>query len=325
MKLARNPDVKRRRVPVDGVLLLDKPVGLSSNQALGRIKWLLNAEKAGHTGTLDPFATGLLPLCFGEATKFSADLLNADKSYRATMRLGQTTDTGDCEGQLVRERPVDPQQHASRGALEAALRAFSGEISQIPPMYSALKRDGKPLYAYAREGITLERAPRSVTIHALTLVSQEGNEAVFDVRCSKGTYVRTLAEDIGEKLGCGAHLVALRRTGIADIVQDGMTTLGDFEALDEVARLAALQPVDALLKALPIVRLNATDSAHLLQGRAVRGIAEYSIDTLLRAYGTNGQLLGTVRGADDGKLHPVRLVKFAAPVHTAGAEKSELG
>ena len=178
-------------------------------------------------------------------------------------------------------------------------------------MYSALKRDGKPLYAYAREGITLERAPRSVTIHALTLVSQEGNQAVFDVRCSKGTYVRTLAEDIGEKLGCGAHLVALRRTGIADITEERMTTLGDFEALAEVARLAALQPVDALLQALPIVRLNPADSAHLLQGRAVRALPDANPGTLLRAYGANGRLLGTVRGADDGKLHPVRLVKFA--------------
>ncbi len=317
-----NDAPKQRRVPIDGVLLLDKPVGLSSNQALGRIKWLLNAEKAGHTGTLDPFATGLLPLCFGEATKFSADLLNADKAYRATMRLGQTTDTGDCEGIVTRERAVDPQLHASRSALEAALQAFTGPISQIPPMYSALKRDGKPLYAYAREGITLERAPRAITIHSLVLVSlvSQGDghlmfDVVFDVRCSKGTYVRTLAEDIGERLGCGAHLVALRRTGIADLTLDGACALSDFEALDETVRVTALQPVDALLRALPKVLLDAAAAAFLLQGRAVAQPAPdaYRAADHLRAYDPAGRLLGTVSVTDDGKLQPVRLVKFAPP------------
>ena len=310
---------KKRRVPIDGVLMLDKPVGLSSNQALGRIKWLLNAEKAGHTGTLDPFATGLLPLCFGEATKFSADLLNADKSYRATMRLGQTTDTGDCDGQVTQERPVDPQLHASRAALEAALQAFTGKISQTPPMYSALKRDGKPLYAYAREGITLERAPRVVTIHALALVARDANEVandvVFDVRCSKGTYVRTLAEDIGERLGCGAHLVALRRTGIADITLDGASTLSQFEALEEAARPAALQPVDALLSALPQVALPAGDAVHLLQGRSISFVALplHRIGLMVRVYDPVGQLLGTARVLEEGTLQPVRLVKFTPP------------
>jgi len=191
------------------VLLLDKPLGLSSNDALQKAKRLFRAEKAGHTGTLDPLATGLLPLCFGAATKFSQVSLDADKAYRATLKLGQTTSTGDAEGEITKERPVE----VHRAALEDACAQLVGEIEQIPPMHSALKRDGRALYEYARDGIEVERAPRRVRIHDIAIVDWHSDVLVIDVRCSKGTYIRTLAEDIGSALGCGAYLAALRRTG----------------------------------------------------------------------------------------------------------------
>jgi tRNA pseudouridine55 synthase len=200
----------RPRVPVHGVLLLDKPVGLSSNDALIRAKRMLNAPKAGHTGTLDPFATGLLPLCFGEATKFSQDLLEADKTYEALVHLGVRTDTGDTEGQVISERAVE----VSVAQIEAALAQFRGPISQVPPMHSALKRDGKPLYEYARAGITLEREARNVIIHKLELLDYQAPVA-YPCHLQQGTYIRVLGEDIGEALGCGAHLNALRRTASA--------------------------------------------------------------------------------------------------------------
>ena len=210
------------RRQVDGVLLLDKPRGLSSNHALQKAKRLFNAAKAGHTGTLDPMATGLLPLTFGEATKFSQMLLDADKSYEATVTLGVVTDTGDAEGQVLERQSVT----ADAQDIAAALNAFRGEIEQIPPMYSALKRDGRPLYEYARAGIELERAPRRVVIHALEMLDGglDGSSFGFRVRCSKGTYVRTLAMDIGRALGCGAHLSALRRTAIGPF---GLDELGE--------------------------------------------------------------------------------------------------
>jgi tRNA pseudouridine55 synthase len=192
---------------VHGVLLLDKPLGWSSNDALQKAKWLLRAEKAGHTGTLDPLATGLLPLCFGAATKFSQVSLDADKAYRATLRLGQRMSTGDLEGELVEERPVE----VDRGRLDAVIAQFTGAIDQLPPMHSALKKDGKALYEYARAGQTVQRDTRRVIIHALDIVDWQDVQLVIDVRCSKGTYIRTLAEDIGEALGCGAHLTGLRR------------------------------------------------------------------------------------------------------------------
>jgi tRNA pseudouridine55 synthase len=204
MRMKAEARPKRVRVPVHGVLLLDKPVGLSSNDALIKAKRLLNAEKAGHTGTLDPFATGLLPLCFGEATKFAQDLLDADKTYETIVHLGVTTSTGDTEGEVIATRPVDviPEQ------IDAALAQFRGPIEQVPPMHSALKRDGKPLYEYARAGITLEREARRVTIHELTLLSWQSPYLRLSVTCSKGTYIRVLGEDIGAALGCGAHLNA---------------------------------------------------------------------------------------------------------------------
>ncbi len=212
---------KSRGERVNGVLLLDKPGGMTSNAALQAVRRLLNAAKAGHTGTLDPMATGLLPLTFGEATKFSADLLNADKSYRATLQLGITTSTGDADGEVIDRRDVA----VSSAQLDATLSRFIGDVEQVPPMHSALKRDGQPLYKLAREGAEVERTPRRITVHRLTLVEQCDDSVVVDVDCSKGTYVRVLAEDIGRVLGCGAHLTALRRTRAGRLSVDDAATL----------------------------------------------------------------------------------------------------
>ena len=203
--------IKKKRVPVHGVLLLDKQVGVSSNDALIKAKWLLSALKAGHTGTLDPFATGLLPLCFGEATKFAQDLLDADKTYETVVHLGITTNTGDTEGEAIETKPVD----VTREQIDVVLAQFRGDILQVPPMYSALKRDGKPLYEYARAGITLEREARPVTIHLLEFVDYQAPFLTLRVQCSKGTYIRALGEDIGAALGCGAHLNCLLYTSDA--------------------------------------------------------------------------------------------------------------
>jgi tRNA pseudouridine55 synthase len=253
------------RVPkraVHGVLLLDKPLGLSSNAALQQAKRLYRAEKAGHTGTLDPLATGLLPLCFGAATKFSQVSLDADKAYRATLRLGITTTTGDAEGEVLREQPVV----VTRARFEAACAGFLGAIEQLPPMHSALKKDGRPLYDYARAGVEVERAARRVTIHRIDVVEGEGAVWTIDVRCSKGTYVRTLAEDIGSALGCGAHLAALRRTASGVLTLENACTLEQIAALPEPERDRLLLPPDALLADWPPLRLAADDAGRLLSG-----------------------------------------------------------
>ena len=305
MNAPRKP--ARRRL--DGVLLLDKPLGLSSNHALQSARRLYNAEKAGHTGTLDPLATGLLPLCFGEATKFSGELLDADKRYVATVQLGVTTDTADAEGRILQRRPVE----FDRPAVESALAAFVGEIEQMPPMYSALKRDGKPLYEYARAGIDVERAARRVSIYQLSLL--ESNELigegrfVFEVRCSKGTYVRTLAAAIGERLGCGAHLAGLRRTGIGPMYVAAAHSLVTLEALTEDARDALLLPPDGLLAGLDEVRLDAADAARLRHGQAVRWSAEEG--RRLRVYDPEQRFIGVCRQAADGWLQAQRLVAGA--------------
>lgn len=234
----------RRGQLLDGVLLLDKPEGLSSNHALQRAKRTVDARKAGHTGTLDPFATGLLVCCMGRATKISAAMLQADKIYEATLGFGEETDSGDLTGHVVFQAPPDAAPVARPG-LEQVLAGFRGEIEQVPPMYSALKRDGKPLYEYARQGIELERAPRRITIYRLDILDFSPRQARLSVHCSKGTYVRTLAQDIGRALGCGAHLTALRRTGV------GPFSLADAVTLDALG--AMTQPQAALigLDALP--------------------------------------------------------------------------
>jgi tRNA pseudouridine55 synthase len=256
----QRPRIVRRAV--HGVLLLDKPVGLSSNDALQKAKRLYRAEKAGHTGTLDPLASGLLPLCFGAATKFSQASLDADKRYLATLQLGQTRRGGDLEGEVLQTRPVN----VTRAALRAACEHFTGVIEQTPPMHSALKHEGKALYEYARAGVEVEREPRRVTIHAIDIVDGDHEHWTLDVRCSKGTYIRTLAEDIGEALGCGAHLVALRRTGSGALMLDRAVTLDVLEAMDEAERDARLLSADALLADCPEVRLGADDAARFLAG-----------------------------------------------------------
>lgn len=299
--------VDRPRQPrrkLDGVLLFDKHAGLSSNACLGVIKRLFTAQKAGHTGTLDPFATGLLVVALGEATKFTQGLLDADKTYLASMRLGIVTNTGDTEGEVIERAPVT----CSQDEVAAALGRFRGEILQIPPMYSALKRDGKPLYAYARAGIELPRAARKVTIHALDLLEFAGDTAMFRVRCSKGTYVRTLAEDIGRTLGCGAHLAALRREAIGDLAISAARDAGQLEAMTTGARDACLLPVDSLAAGLPRVDFDAPRSARLKQGQriALAPALVKEVDAA-RAYDPAGRFLGLVRVVD-GVAHPLRLV-----------------
>ncbi|MCC8391150.1 tRNA pseudouridine(55) synthase TruB [Paraburkholderia sp. MMS20-SJTR3] len=309
MTAPQRPRVPRRAL--DGVLLLDKPLGLSSNDALIRAKRLYLAKKAGHTGTLDPLATGLLPLCFGEATKFSQDLLEADKTYEATMRLGVRTTTGDAEGEALEIRAVD----CDEAAVLAALPGYIGEITQVPPMYSALKRDGKPLYEYARAGQTLEREGRQVTIHALELIACALPDVTFRVTCSKGTYVRTLAEDIGEALGCGAHLVALHRTGVGALTLDGSVTLDALSDATEAERDAWLKPVDALLSTFPQVNLSDDDTRRFLHGQRLKlstltVTAEAAKAARVRVYSAQGRLLGVAKPGD-GVLAPERLVVTA--------------
>jgi tRNA pseudouridine55 synthase len=287
---------------VDGVLLLDKPAGITSNAALQKARWLFNAAKAGHTGTLDPMATGLLPLCFGEATKFAGELLNADKVYRATLRFGVTTDTADAEGNVLETRPVAVTEEQ----LRRVMVTFVGETDQVPPMYSALKRDGKPLYEYARAGVELERAPRRITIHRLELCALAGDEATISVDCSKGTYVRTLAADIGVALGCGAHLTALRRTRIGDLNLAGAVTLADLEVSNMGDRDARLAPVDTLLANLAKANLNEHDTERVLHGQGFRW--EGPPGQRFRLFGADGLFLGLGEVAADGWLNPRRLV-----------------
>ncbi|MDY0962707.1 tRNA pseudouridine(55) synthase TruB [Massilia sp. CFBP9026] len=301
---------KKPRDLVDGVLLLDKPVGLSSNDALIKAKRVLNAKKAGHTGTLDPFATGLLPLCFGEATKFSQDLLEADKTYEATVHLGIMTTTGDTEGEAIETLPVD----VTIEQIEAALARFRGPIQQVPPMYSALKRDGKALYEYAREGIVLEREARPVTIHALSMMAYDAPFLKIRVTCSKGTYVRVLGEDIGAALGCGAHLNALRRIEVGALDVTGMITLDDLLAHPDP--LSLLRPVDALLSTFPAIELTPELAKRFLQGQRLalgkENVAVPEQQGRVRIY-HDGRLLGTGQLGEYAILAPERLISTAAP------------
>jgi len=291
---------------VDGVLLLDKPSGVSSNAALQRARRLFAAAKAGHTGTLDPLAAGLLPVCFGEATKFAQSLLDADKRYRATVRFGVATTTGDAEGEVVDRGPVD----FDRAALEAALAGFVGRIRQVPPRHSALKHQGKPMYAYARAGIDVPRAPREVEIRALSLVDWRPPDAVIDVACSKGTYVRTLAEDLGTALGTRAHLAALVRTGTGGFDLADAIAVDALEALSPEDRLAWLRPVDCLLMALPRLDLPADTTRALCCGQTVvlPGVAP----ARYRAYDPSGIFVGVICHAD-GRISPERMMRSDGP------------
>ncbi|XDJ35007.1 MAG: tRNA pseudouridine(55) synthase TruB [Burkholderia sp.] len=297
---------------LDGVLLLDKPIGLSSNAVLIRAKHLYLAKKAGHTGTLDPFASGLLPLCFGEATKFSQDLLEADKTYEATIRLGTRTTTADAEGEAIETREVQ----ADRSAIEAVLPRFVGEIVQVPPMYSALKRDGKPLYEYARAGQTLEREARQVTIQRLELLNVVLSDVSVRVTCSKGTYIRTLAEDIGEALGCGAHLGALRRTRVGALTLEHAVTLDALSDAEAIERDRWLQPVDALLSSFTRVSLTTEEVQRFRHGQRLQlaSVAELNVQDGDRVcvYDETECLLGAAR-LSSGVLTPERLVVSGHP------------
>jgi tRNA pseudouridine55 synthase len=291
--------VRKAWKKVDGVLLLDKPLGLTSNDALQKARRLFSAAKGGHTGTLDPLASGLLPLCFGAATKFSQVSLDADKAYRATLRLGRTTSTADAEGEVLQERAVA----VSREQIDAACRGFLGPIAQVPPMHSALKHECRALYEYARAGIEVERAAREVTIHQIDVVDWQHDTLVIDVRCSKGTYIRTLAADIGEALGCGAHLSALRRTASGALTLADAHTLESLAALDETVRDALLLPVDTLLADWPEVRLDDDDAGRFLSGLRRRVDAQDA--PCVRVYGpaSPALLAGASRPAFLGSAH----------------------
>ncbi|WP_283592364.1 tRNA pseudouridine(55) synthase TruB [Turicimonas muris] len=292
---------------IDGVLMLDKPVGLSSNTALQKARRALNAQKAGHTGTLDPFASGLLPLCFGEATKFSADLLHADKEYVASIKFGETTTTADVEGEIIETRPVDFTEEQ----LHKALESLTGEIDQIPPMYSALKKDGVRLYELARQGQEIEREPRRVTVYELELLSFNKPEALVRVKCSKGTYVRVLGEDIVKILGCGAHLTALRRTKIADIDISEAVSLQDFEEADIAQRLDMLDPPDRLLSQLEPIELKEELAVRFLHGQSIRITRSENSEKKVKVYRLSDgkrELLGCARLSTDGVLSAERLI-----------------
>ncbi|WP_295517556.1 tRNA pseudouridine(55) synthase TruB [uncultured Pseudomonas sp.] len=300
--------VKRIRRQVHGVLVLDKPRGFSSNAALQKVRWLLNAEKAGHTGSLDPLATGVLPLCFGEATKFSQYLLDADKGYHTVAQLGVTTTTGDAEGEVLERRAVAIDE----AAILAALPAFRGEIEQIPPMYSALKRDGQPLYKLARAGEVVEREPRSVTIARLELLALREDRATLEVACSKGTYVRTLVEDLGARLGCGAHVAELRRTQAGPFGLTQAVSLDELEAAHAEGGSEALDrfllPVDSGLEHWPLVQLTQHSAYYWLHGQPVRA-ANAPKFGLMRVQDDQGRFIGIGEIDDEGQVAPRRLIR----------------
>jgi tRNA pseudouridine55 synthase len=297
----RGPRTMRRAV--DGVLLLDKPPGITSHAAVRTVRRLFNAGKAGHTGTLDPLATGLLPVCLGEATKFSHFLLESDKTYWASIRLGLTTTTGDLEGEVVERKAVT----FTRRSVESALERFVGAIRQVPPMYSAVKHEGQRLYQLARAGQVVERAPREVFVSRLALIAVAGEELTVSVTCSKGTYVRVLAEDIGRALGCGGCLSALRREEVGGFSLDrGAVELGHLESLDLAGRDALLLPVDALVASLPSVNLETGEAQRLVQGRAIER-ADVGPAGAARVYGPDRTFLGVVEIRSPGLLVPRRL------------------
>lgn len=300
-------------IRIDGVVLLDKPAGMSSQGAVTAVKRAFNADKAGHTGTLDPMATGLLPICLGEATKYSQDLLEADKSYIAQVKFGSRTDTGDAEGQIIEELPLPAFANdvAIRTALDALLPKFTGPITQVPPMYSALKRDGKPLYEYARAGIELERAPREITIHSIRWTNVNWPEATLEVSCSKGTYIRVLAEDIGNVLGCGAHLIGLRRTEVGHLnLEQSFTIESIQQGLQD--SFAYILPVDALLQTLPHLTVDEQQAKRLEMGQRVP-LNLPSIEALVRIYRATAAPHNFIGTADwrSGVLHPKRLISQA--------------
>jgi tRNA pseudouridine55 synthase len=296
---------KRIKKNVNGVLLLDKPLGFSSNQALQKVKWLYQAAKAGHTGTLDPLATGLLPICLGEATKFAQYVTDADKTYFATIKLGATTTTGDAEGEVLTTASVN----VTPAQFQATCLQFIGEISQMPPMYSALKHEGRALYEYAREGVDIARQSRLIHISNIVVEKFKADIAQITVVCSKGTYIRTLAEDIGANLGCGAHIIGLRRTETAGYLLKQAATIEQLEAMPIEAREALLLPVDSAIESLPKIVLS-PDAAHfIMQGQAV-WLPGQTPTGDLRLYNEKDDFLGLGLLQDDGKIAPKRLVNL---------------
>ncbi len=308
----------RRGRDINGIVLLDKPMGLSSNDLLQKVKRLFVANKAGHTGALDPLATGMLPICLGEATKFSQHLLDADKRYRVVARLGQRTDTSDAEGTIIRERPVDLRQER----LEQALQRFRGESMQVPSMYSALKHQGRPLYEYARQGIEVERAPRSITVYELKLIAWDQQSVELEIHCSKGTYIRTIVDDLGEMLGCGAHVIQLRRLSVADYPAERMVTLEQLRALsgDDPAAagtLASLDrlllPLDSAVGSMPEVNLPAGLAGYIRLGQAVSiPLGDTPVHAMVRlTEGPDRAFFGVGEIIEPGRVAPRRLVAEA--------------
>lgn len=293
---------------VDGIVLLNKPIGLSSNQALQRVRRLYRAAKAGHTGALDPLATGMLPLCLGEATKFSQFLLDADKRYVTCIQLGKRTTTGDREGDILTDEPIPT---LTDEALELVLDGFRGVIEQIPPMYSALKHEGKPLYEYARQGIVIERKRRTVTVSNLTLVSRTEDTLTLDIQCTKGTYIRTIGEDIGEALGCGAHLHSLHRVSTAGYSPNGMLSLEEFERIAEQGETELdtyLMTMDTAVEHLNGVELSPEETKEMLFGRSVSNLTSFEDGSLVRLYDHNTQRFLGLGVLKDTIIRPHRLV-----------------
>ncbi|QSA97595.1 tRNA pseudouridine(55) synthase TruB [Methylococcus sp. EFPC2] len=301
---------RHKGLPIDGVLLLDKSPGMSSNLALQKARRLYQARKAGHTGSLDPLATGLLPVCLGEATKLSAYLLDDDKRYVTTVRLGRTTTTADSEGETLEVKPVP---HFSESDIESVLAGFRGDIEQFPPMYSALKHQGRRLYELARQGVEVERAARSVSIYSLELLAFGPDSLELEVHCSKGTYIRSLAEDIGNMLGCGAHVERLRRTAVGCFDVARAHTLADLEALTEQQRLDLLLPADSAVEGLPAVWLGESQTHFIRHGQAVLA-PKAPTDSPLRLYSRELGFLGMGEVNDEGLVAPRRL--FVDPIAT---------
>ncbi len=301
--------VKPAKRRLNGVLLLDKAVGVSSNTALQQVRRLYRAEKAGHTGVLDPLATGLLPVCFGEATKFAQYLLDADKAYQATLKLGEASSTGDAEGDIIDYARSD----ISREEFQTACQALTGPIRQVPPMFSALKHEGRPLYEYARKGIVIERKAREITIYAIRILDFAAPTAIIDVRCSKGTYIRTLSEDIAKHIGTFAHLTALRRTATAGFTIDQCHTLEALSQLDEAARDALLLPCDVLVQHLPRIELDDAAIRMLQYGRQPEYHSPQAYSQPIRVYRANGEFIGLVEHLPhDGRLKALRLMNTSA-------------
>ena len=296
---------RKRGRDIDGVFLLDKPQGMSSNDIMQKVKRVFQANKAGHTGALDPLATGMLPICLGEATKFSQFLLDADKRYVVTAKLGERTDTSDAEGQVVETRPVNVETSQILNALEQ----FRGDILQVPTMFSALKHNGKPLYEYARAGITVEREARPITIFEINFIEYQAPSLTLEVHCSKGTYIRTLVDDLGEVLGCGAHVTVLRRTAVADYPTEKMMTWDALQALAEQGDLDQhLLPIDTAVSKLPALKLNAEQSKGIGFGQRVKFANEAKLRGQVRLFSDKNIFLGVALIDDNNVIRPQRLI-----------------